>query len=990
MSDFQSKIIEVKHLVTEVTDLFVEQKKVLDSMSETISKFGKGAKLPSDFLSAQKEVIANEKALIAQATKKFAIDKQAEQLKQQQLITAQKEANAKKAILALAESERKSQILTSKESEKQALANEKLSNTYSKIQIKIREMIPSYNDLKAKQELGIRLTAREEAQLTLLEKRLIKYREVLNNVNKGYGNYTLEVGNYAKGNSNLAMSISQISRELPNFGQSFQIGVLSLTNNVGALLDSIKQVKEQNNTLKAQGQATTSVFRQILSSVFSWQTALFIGIGLLSAYSKEIGEFGKEMFKGKDNVKSLAENQKLLNDTLKESSGSYAQEKVNIDVLYKSATDLNRSYKDRKRDVEQLQELYPFYFKNLSDEEIMTGKAKNQYNLLSQAIITVAKARASEEILQKRESERLVIEQEQIDLTMKKYKELANAKGTTTYVNGGGSVAGAPTSSVQETAEQQKQRLRREIQDLRNESVQQRDKWAKEDAFFIAKIAEGNVIEETLKKETKVKNKTDKDLKKSEKDRLDSIEKNAKIEYDLKISNLEKEKQIAQDKIDLASTISQNEEIKYQDTIDATMSYNKILLEIERAKYEEDIRLAKDNISEKEIAYNKWFVTVLKLSKDNAESLFKITKDFAKKDNEVAKQMLQTFEDNAKAFKDVDEKRKKDQEQSDEDSYRARIKIFNDYVGDFANKSGFGESFDLMTKINPKTGKSLFESMVGKDGKAEWEDYFMGITTIAQDAFNLISEASQQRFEREQQRLEKDKENALKFAGDNQLQKQRIEEDYDKKRQVLEQKQWKAKKKQALFNIAIDTAQAIMQIWAHSPDPTGISQGLMTAIISGLGVAQAAVVLAQKPPEFYVGTQNAPEGLAYTNERGAELHTDKKGNIKDFGDNKGAKLTMLEAGDKIYTAEQTKRILFNDELNNILTSNNIMPSSINIQSNGVSATQMDAIIGKHFSNIQTNNTMIDKNGFNSWTEKNGNKTISDNNRIQRKGLIIKG
>ena len=114
MSDFQSKIIEVKHLVTEVTDLFIKQKSVLDSMSETISKFGKGAKLPSDFLAAQKEVIANEKAIQAEATRKFAIDKQAEQLKQQQLITAQKEANAKKAILSLTESERKAQILSSK------------------------------------------------------------------------------------------------------------------------------------------------------------------------------------------------------------------------------------------------------------------------------------------------------------------------------------------------------------------------------------------------------------------------------------------------------------------------------------------------------------------------------------------------------------------------------------------------------------------------------------------------------------------------------------------------------------------------------------------------------------------------------------------------------------------------------------------------------------------------------------------------------------
>lgn len=58
-----------------------------------------------------------------------------------------------------------------------------------------------------------------------------------------------------------------------------------------------------------------------------------------------------------------------------------------------------------------------------------------------------------------------------------------------------------------------------------------------------------------------------------------------------------------------------------------------------------------------------------------------------------------------------------------------------------------------------------------------------------------------------------------------------------------------------------------------------------------------------------------PAGLAYTNERGAEIHTDRLGNIKDLGDNKGARLTMMEAGDKVYTAEQSKMLLFNDDLN---------------------------------------------------------------------------
>lgn len=62
---------------------------------------------------------------------------------------------------------------------------------------------------------------------------------------------------------------------------------------------------------------------------------------------------------------------------------------------------------------------------------------------------------------------------------------------------------------------------------------------------------------------------------------------------------------------------------------------------------------------------------------------------------------------------------------------------------------------------------------------------------------------------------------------------------------------------------------------------------------------------------FYSGTDNAPGGLAVVDELGAEIHTDKRGNIKSFGQNKGARFTMTERGDKIYTAKQTKEMLAN-------------------------------------------------------------------------------
>mgnify|MGYP003616663517 CR=1 FL=1 len=468
----------------------------------------------------------------------------------------------------------------------------------------------------------------------------------------------------------------------------------------------------------------------------------------------------------------------------------------------------------------------------------------------------------------------------------------------------------------------------------------------------------------------------------AERDRLALIEKNAKIEYDLKISNLNREKEIIKD-------LRDDKETSLEDMLFLEQAYAYKEMQIALAVYEEEVRLAGKSESMQTIALNKFLTEKENLIKESLDRQSKFTVDF----NEEQKNKTKEWYKNNPPIGIFDtEANKKDREESEQelkDALKARIKIFNDYVGDFANKSGFGESFDLMTKINPKTGKSLIENLIGDEGElGKWQDYFGAITTIAQDAFNLINQASEQRFEKEYQRLEKDKENALRFAGDSESQRLRIEEEYEKRRKEIAKKQWQAKKKQAISNILIDTAQAVVSTLAQQKGGA-ISKSTAAAVIGGLGLVQVGIVASQKAPEFYVGTQNAPEGLAWTNERGAELHTDKKGNIKDFGDNKGARLTMLEAGDKIYTAEQTKRILFNDELNNILTSNNIMPSSINIQSNGVSATQMDAIIGKHFSNIQTNNTMIDRNGFTSWTEKNGNKTISDNNRVQRKGLIIK-
>ena len=79
---------------------------------------------------------------------------------------------------------------------------------------------------------------------------------------------------------------------------------------------------------------------------------------------------------------------------------------------YKTAVDEAKSKDERRKAAERLQKLYPDYFKNLSTEEIMVGKAKTQYNNLRDAIIEVARARAAAAKIEENEKELLTLEQQ--------------------------------------------------------------------------------------------------------------------------------------------------------------------------------------------------------------------------------------------------------------------------------------------------------------------------------------------------------------------------------------------------------------------------------------------------------------------------------------------------------------------------------------------------------------------------------------------------
>ena len=254
---------------------------------------------------------------------------------------------------------------------------------------------------------------------------------------------------------------------------------------------------------------------------------------------------------------------------------------------------------------------------------------------------------------------------------------------------------------------------------------------------------------------------------------------------------------------------------------------------------------------------------------------------------------------------------------------------FKGFVDSFANESGFSEIFNVMDLLNQN-----FETV---EEKAKVVG--LAISEAFQEAFNTLSTMSDDNYQQMYSNLERQRDVSIMFAGESVTARQEIERQYEERRKKIQRQQAESQKRMAIFNAVINTAQAVV---------AALPNFVLAAIVGAIGAAQVALIASQPIPQFYKGTQNAPEGLAWTDEKGAELHTDSKGNIKDLGSSKGARLKKLEKGDKIYTATQTKKMMdlygFNQDFNNIMLTNGISTSNFN--NNSVNLEPLNARLDK--------------------------------------------
>ena len=193
----------------------------------------------------------------------------------------------------------------------------------------------------------------------------------------------------------LGVSLQQVVRELPAFSMSVNTGFLAISNNLPILADAIASARKENEALKASGQSTVPVWRQVAGALLSWQTALVLGVTILSTNGKEIAAWISRQLSFGKAVDASAEAQKQLNSAWKTGIENAQKELTQLNVLYGAATDDTRSRKERLNAVRQLQDEYPAYFENLSNESIMAGQAADAYTRLTKSLTDAAIARAS-------------------------------------------------------------------------------------------------------------------------------------------------------------------------------------------------------------------------------------------------------------------------------------------------------------------------------------------------------------------------------------------------------------------------------------------------------------------------------------------------------------------------------------------------------------------------------------------------------------------
>ena len=166
---------------------------------------------------------------------------------------------------------------------------------------------------------------------------------------KKTGSTPLVKDNPAPKLNNVRMSMQQIARELPTLAIGPQMFFLAISNNIPMFTEALASARKEYEALTKAGKKATPVWKQVLSSLFSWQTAMAALITLSVVYGKEIGGWVKSLFGVKDAALSAAKAQEKVNESFRSSSSDVAEQVTLVRSLSERWKELGDNMADKKQ-----------------------------------------------------------------------------------------------------------------------------------------------------------------------------------------------------------------------------------------------------------------------------------------------------------------------------------------------------------------------------------------------------------------------------------------------------------------------------------------------------------------------------------------------------------------------------------------------------------------------------------------------------------------
>lgn len=769
-----------------------------------------------------------------------------------------------------------------------------------------------------------------EGQNTLRQIQTLKNE--LKSMDAQMGNYQRNVGNYASHWNGLNMSVQQVARELPSLAVGWNTFFLAISNNLPMVVDELKKARIEYQAMQEAGQKGIPVWKQLTKSILSWQTALVVGITLLSVYGKDIMNWVASLFKGEQAVLELANAEKDLADARKRGISNSVKERVELDLLYKATQDTSRSMEDRNEAVDELQKRYPSYFKNMSNEEILAGKASVAYGELKKAIIASAIARAQADKIaensmkiDEKNNERLgyltkqVQEQEKLN---KLYDEIRSVQGENFDF--------AITTNYRGVQDQIK--LVESYGKKASDTALEIDSLRKSNENLMNKM-DVSAYTSTPGKEDSDEEKKKREQEKAAKDLANYQEDIAKRLSDTRISLIddeyEKERETAQKKYEenIASIKGNSEEEnklranyeeilrnellaidkKYLDKIDeeerkrvkdsvkykleekqreyatlAIISSQKMQKEIddELERYRQGI------ISKEQYEKNKAEITQkyalleaqraidllkeqIEISGLSDEEKFKIKEALAKAEIKLANEVRD------------DKKKARDKETEDEKKYWAELEASLKHLEYVSNNAvdGLGTLFSGLMSLITK---------VVRDGKLEIEDLLGSISAISEGLTSIMvgmydqqiekieeqQEKNEEAGEEEIERIEKLAEDGAISTEEAEARKRAAEDRTAQKNKELEKQKAELEQRQAKWqkanSIVQTTIATSLAIMQAFAQAGPIAGAVLAAVIAAMGAAQIAIIAAQPVPKYAKGTKDHPGGLAIVGDGGRQ------------------------------------------------------------------------------------------------------------------------